>query len=86
MYAWFSYRLPKLRKPFNIPYTTLHSVFGQGINDPYFFRQRFREDLRAISKVYDGFNIETPARKDYVQLAPSKSPVPSRITRLIPKK
>ena len=85
MYAWFSYRLPKLRGPLNIPYATLHSVFGQGIADPYKFRQQFREDLRAISKVYDGFNIETPSRKDYVKLAPSKSPVPSRITRLIPK-
>lgn len=83
MYSWFSYRLPKLRKPFNMRYDTLHSVFGQGISDPYLFRQKFRADLLKIANVYDGFRIETPSRKDYVQLQPSKSPVPQKVTKLI---
>ena len=83
IYAWLSYRLPKLSDPLSMPYDTLQLIFGQSITDPYKFRSSWRAHLREIDKVYDGFRVEMPKHKDYVKFYPSKSPVPPKITRLI---
>ena len=84
LYVWLSYRLPKLRRPLNMPLSTLQSVFGQTVSSPKKFREKLRDDLKAIAKVYDGFNLEL--RSDYLSLRHSKSPIPHQVTRLIPKK
>ena len=76
VYVWLAYRLSRLNRPLNIPLSTLQSVFGQSITEPRKFKQKLKSDLRAISKVYDGFNVELPSRKNYMRLAPSKPPVP----------
>lgn len=83
LYVWLSYRLPKLSRPLNMPLSTLHEIFGQGIASPWDFKRRLKEDLAAIAKVYDGFKIEL--KGDYLRLTHSLSPVPQKITRLIPK-
>ena len=85
IYSWLSYRLPQLKKPLHMPYDILQGIFGEETGDPYKFRQTFRKDLRIIDKVYDGFRIDTPARKDYLTLNPSNPPIPKKITPLITK-
>lgn len=82
LYVWFSYRLPRLKKPLNMPLSTLQAIFGQTITDPYAFKQKLKGDLRAIGKVYDGFHLEL--KRDYLEMRPSKSPVPHNVTKLIP--
>ena len=84
LYAWFSYRLPRLKSPLNMPYTIMHTVFGQSIDDPYKWRQTLKGDVAAIHRVYGDFNIEIPHRKDYIKLSPSRSPIPQKITRMLP--
>jgi len=83
LYVWLNYRLPKLRKPLPLPWEVLHNVFGQGIADPYKFRDTFKNDLKHIHAVHDGFNVEP--NKKYVMLNHSRSAVPHKITRMIPK-
>lgn len=83
LYVWLNYRLPKLRRPLMMPYKTLQDVFGQGIGDPYKYRQTLRTDLKHIGGVYDGFNVEL--KKDHLLMLPSKSAVPQKVTRLISK-
>ena len=83
LYVWLSYRLPKLGRPLNMPLSTLHELFGQGIAGNRDFKRRLKEDLAAIAKVYGGFRMELQG--DYLRLSQSPSPVPQKIVQLISK-
>ena len=51
LYSWLNYRLPKLRKPLHMPYDTMQAVFGQGITDPYKYRQTLKRDLNESDPI-----------------------------------
>ena len=83
LYCWFSYRLPRIRgrNRIPIPLRYLQPIFAPDITDPYLFKQRFKNDLKAIAKVYRGFNLEL--KGDIRWLSKSPSPVPSKVVQLL---
>ena len=83
LYCWFSYRLPRIRERNRIPIPLryLQPIFAPDITDPYLFKQRFKSDLKAIAKVYRGFNLEI--KGDILWLTKSPSPVPSKVVSLL---
>ena len=82
LYCWFSYRLPRIRGRNRIPIPLRYQpIFAPDITDPYLFKQRFKNDLKAIAKVYRGFNLEL--KGDILWLSKSPSPVPSKVVQLL---
>ena len=83
LYCWLSYRLPRVsgNKPTPIALRYLQPIFAPDIGDPYLFKQRFKGDLKAIAKVYDGFNAQL--RKDILWVSASRPPVPEKVVYLL---
>ena len=83
LYCWLSYRLPRIssNNPTRIALRHLQPTFAPDIVDPYLFKQRIKDDLKAISKVYDGFNVQM--QKDALWLASSPPPVPEKLVYLL---
>ena len=82
-YCWLSYRLPRIssNNPIPIALRHLQPIFAPDIVDPYLFKQRIKDDLKAISKVYGGFNVHL--RKDALWLVNSPPPVPEKLAYLL---
>ena len=83
LYCWLSYRLPRIssNNPTPIALRHLQPIFAPDIVDPYLFKQRLKDDLKAIFKVYDGFNVQL--RKDALWLVNSSPPVPEKLVYLL---
>ncbi len=83
LYCWLSYRLPRVRRgrSTDIKLRDLQPIFAPDIIDPYLFKQRFKADLKAISKVYPDFRIVV--EKDRVKLEKSPAPVPSKVIQIV---
>ena len=83
LYCWLSYRLPRIssNNPTPIALRHLQPIFAPDIVDPYLFKQRIKDDLEAISKVYGGFNVQL--RKDALWLVNSPPPVPEKLVHLL---
>ena len=83
LYCWLSYRLPRINSNNPIPVALRHlqPIFAPDIVDPYLFKQRIKGDLKAISKVYDGFNVQL--QKDALWLVNSPPPVPEKLVYLL---
>ena len=83
LYCWLSYRLPRIssNNPTPIALRHLQPIFAPDIVDPYLFKQRLKDDLKAIFKVYDGFNVQL--RKDALWLVNSFPPVPEKLVYLL---
>ena len=82
-YCWLSYRLPRISSNSPIPIALRHlqPIFAPDIVDPYLFKQRIKDDLKAISKVYGGFNVQL--QKDALWLVNSPPPVPEKLVYLL---
>ena len=83
LYCWLSYRLPRIssNNPTPIALRHLQPIFAPDIVDPYLFKQRLKDDLKAIFNVYDGFNVQL--RKDALWLVNSSPPVPEKLVYLL---
>lgn len=83
LYCWLSYRLPRIssNNPTPIALRHLQPIFAPDIADPYLFKQRIKDDLKAISKVYGGFNVQL--QKDALWLVSSPPPVPEKLVYLL---
>ena len=83
LYFWLSYRFPRIKntKPTPIALRHLQPIFAPGIADLYLFKQCLTGDLKAISTVYGGFNVELT--KDILWLASSPPPVPKTVVHLL---
>lgn len=77
IYAWLSYRLPRVKAPTAIAYRHLHPVFGHGIKQLKHFKPEFIAALKEACHYYDKARIGI-SDKDYITLYPSPSPVPAR--------
>ncbi|MCG8587997.1 MAG: hypothetical protein MJE66_01770 [Proteobacteria bacterium] len=60
LYCWLSYRTPQIRKraTVRVPLDALQPIFAPDLRDPYMFRTRLRGDLRAIGRIYAGFDVK----------------------------
>ena len=60
LYAWLSYRLPRIRRGERVPISleALRSIFAPDITRLRNFTQRLHGDLAAIAAVYPEFNLE----------------------------
>ena len=76
LYAWLSYRTPRIRARSRqpVPLDGLWAVFGTEIANFRHFKSRLRSDLAAIAEVYAGFNAEIDG--DILWLRRSSPPVP----------
>ena len=83
LYCWFSYRLPNVRhgRPLPIKLEQLQQIFARDIQSPRLFRQRLKQDLIAIAKVYPRFRVEID--DDALLLWHSPPPVPKRAGKLL---
>ena len=83
LYCWLSYRPPRIssNNPTPIALRHLQPIFAPDIVDPYLFKQRLKDDLKAIFNVYDGFNVQL--RKDALWLVNSSPPVPEKLVYLL---
>ena len=79
LYAWLSYRAPRIRKGESvvIACSALHRIFGHSLQDPQDFRRRLREDLTAIYRIHP---FRMSLRGDMLILGKSRPPV-----QLLPK-
>ena len=75
LYAWLSYRLPRIpaRRQVPISLDALHSIFGQDITTRANFRKRLVLDLNAIATIYPDFRLELEG--DILWLRKSPPPV-----------
>lgn len=86
LYAWLSYRTPRLRAGRRQPVSlkALWPLFGPDIRSYRLFKSRLRGDLKAIAGVYRGFQVEV--RADVLWLGRSKPPVPFAAYRALPRR
>ncbi len=85
LYMFLCHRTPRIPpgKPAHIPLGALQRIFAPDIQSPRYFKQCFKQDLKAILKVYPKFRIEI--RGDMMTLWNSPSPVPPRPAISVPK-
>lgn len=86
VFMWFSYRLRTIpfKKPIDIPYASLHDVFGRNITFLRDFKIHFRKATVEALKYYKNADVEL--FKDFVRLKYSPSPVcPITFSSAIPK-
>ena len=86
LYCWLSYRLPMVRaeKGTSVPLKYLQPIFAPDMdteNSTRLFKQRLQGDLKAIGKIYHGFNVNVQG--DVLWLNKSPPPVSSKVTRLL---
>ena len=61
IYTWLSHRVFRIKnKPVKVPFAGVHRQFAPDIHFRHHrqFRQKLKQDLAAIGKVYDKFNLE----------------------------
>ncbi len=78
LYAWLSYRTARIAKgrKVHVHAEALRPVFGPDIATPRLFRQRLRQDLEAVARVYPDFRVRVEG--DLVVLERSRPPVKPR--------
>ena len=78
LYLFLCHRTPRipLGKPAHIPLGALQRIFAPDIESPRHFKERLKEDLKAILKVYPRFKIEI--KGDMMTLWKSPSPIPQK--------
>ena len=83
LYSWFSYRLPGIRKDraVHVPLRDLQPIFAPDNHSPKLFKQRLKQDLKAIAKVYPNFHVEIAG--DLLLLEKSPPPVPRKMALLV---
>ena len=79
IYTWLAHRLPRLKAPLLLPWTTLAAQFG-GYADVKRFRKEFIKRLGEVHAVYPDAQLEVMrGRRDQfggsLQLKPSKPPI-----------
>lgn len=79
LYAWLSYRLPRVRRPVKIPYASLQVIFGDNVSSLRKFKQKLNESLKRVLAVYKDAKVE--AKESYLELRYSKEIIPMKEAR-----
>ncbi len=78
LYLWLSHRTPTIKRgrPVPIKLADLQHIFARNMQSPRLFKQRLKQDLAAIHRVYSRFRVEIDG--DALVLWRSPPPVPRR--------
>ena len=75
LYVWLVYRTPRVSSPkISIPLRALRPIFAPDIQNMRLFKQRIKQDLKAIHEIYSGFKVEIEG--DMLVLRKSPPPIP----------
>lgn len=74
-YQWLSYRLYRLKKPTQIPYSALHELMGKETKYLRNFKIEFNKALDEAIKFYLDAKVEYKGKRDYITIYPSKAPI-----------
>ena len=75
LYVWLAYRCPKIprHREVAIPICDLQAFFGPSIQNPKHFKQKLKEDLKAIKSI---FNYNVTIKGDMLIIRRTTSPIP----------
>jgi hypothetical protein len=87
IYTWLAHRLPRLKSPLGLPWSTLAEQFG-GYEDPARFRKEFLKRLSEVAAVYPDAKVEVVlgrrgSKGGSLLLKPSQPPI-SRVGVVLP--
>lgn len=74
LYAWLTWRAPRLKKPLTLSWSQLQEQFGADYSDVKDFAKKTRREMKRIALLWDGLRYETPRGR--LILHPSPPSVP----------
>jgi Plasmid encoded RepA protein len=79
IYSWLSQRLHRIQKgsPDFVPWQALKEQFGEGYNEMFKFKQKFRQTLQIVQNQYKDAKLEEDKNKGFL-LYNSPTPIPKQ--------